>query len=156
MDQESGRRLQLLFAGSSRPATPQSRQRHDLLDSLKCARAALLKGLAAASYVLGVVTTRYSLPDLKAFWQTTAPEVKLLRLSRDAGGRRESPRLTLTLLGGFLKRAFQGDIRLRDRVKFEKAELTHTRSASPSRRNKHSERNRIEHQGTKIGPGTTR
>ena len=47
--------------------------------------AALLKGLAAASHGLCVVTTRYSLPDLKAFWQTTAPEVKLLRLSRDAG-----------------------------------------------------------------------
>lgn len=29
--------------------------------------------------------TRLALPDLKAFWQTTAPEVKLLRLSRDAG-----------------------------------------------------------------------
>ena len=47
--------------------------------------AALLKGLAAASHGLCVVTTRYSLPDLKAFWQTTAPEVKLLRLSREAG-----------------------------------------------------------------------
>ncbi|MBX7209997.1 MAG: hypothetical protein K1X78_16890 [Verrucomicrobiaceae bacterium] len=47
--------------------------------------AALLKGLAAASHGLCIVTTRYSLPDLRAFWQTTAPEVKLLRLSRDAG-----------------------------------------------------------------------
>ena len=47
--------------------------------------AALLKGLAAASHGLCVVTTRYSLPDLRAFWQTTAPEVKLLRLSRAAG-----------------------------------------------------------------------
>jgi len=47
--------------------------------------AALLKGLAAASHGLCVVTTRTSLPDLRAFWQTTAPEVKLLRLSRDAG-----------------------------------------------------------------------
>jgi tetratricopeptide (TPR) repeat protein len=47
--------------------------------------AALLKGLAAASRGLCVVTTRYSLPDLRAFWQTNAPEVKLLRLSRDAG-----------------------------------------------------------------------
>lgn len=34
---------------------------------------------------LCVVTTRYSLRELKAFWQTTAPEVKLLRLSRDGG-----------------------------------------------------------------------
>jgi tetratricopeptide (TPR) repeat protein len=47
--------------------------------------AALLKGLAAASHGLCVVTTRYSLPDLRAFWQTSAPEVKLLRLSRAAG-----------------------------------------------------------------------
>ncbi len=120
--------------------------------------AALLKGLAAASHGLCVVTTRYSLPDLKAFWQTTAPEVKLLRLSRDAGvhllktlgvkgselrnlplkdGDEKSEKvnefeklvedvkghaLTLTLLGGFLKRAFHGDIRQRDRVKFEKAD----------------------------------
>ena len=30
--------------------------------------------------------------------------------------------LTLNLLGGFLKRAFHGDIRQRDRVKFEKAD----------------------------------
>jgi class 3 adenylate cyclase len=104
--------------------------------------AALLKGLAAASHGLCVVTTRYSLPDLKAFWQTTAPEVNLLRLSRDAGvhllktlGVRGTAQefaalvedvkghaLTLTLLGGFLKRAFHGDIRQRDRVKFEKAD----------------------------------
>jgi tetratricopeptide (TPR) repeat protein len=107
--------------------------------------AALLKGLAAASHGLCVVTTRYSLPDLRAFWQTTAPEVKLLRLSRDAGvhllktlGVREKSgtvqefatlvedvkghALTLTLLGGFLSRAFRGDIRQRDRVKFEKAD----------------------------------
>ncbi len=107
--------------------------------------AALLKGLAGASHGLCVVTTRYSLPDLKAFWQTTAPEVELLRLSRDAGVhllktlgvRKESGTaqefetlvedvkghaLTLTLLGGFLKRAFHGDIRQRDRVKFEKAD----------------------------------
>jgi hypothetical protein len=47
--------------------------------------AALLKGLAQNSQGLGLATTRYSLPDLKAFWQTAAPEVKLLRLSRDAG-----------------------------------------------------------------------
>ena len=49
--------------------------------------AALLKGLAAASHGLCVVTTRYSFPDLRAFWQTTAPEVKLLRLSRNVSGR---------------------------------------------------------------------
>ena len=43
--------------------------------------AALLKGLATASHGLCIVTTRYSLPDLRAFGQT-APEEKLLRLSR--------------------------------------------------------------------------
>jgi tetratricopeptide (TPR) repeat protein len=47
--------------------------------------AALLKGLAASSRGLCIVTTRYSIPDLKAYWQTTAPEEKLLRLSREAG-----------------------------------------------------------------------
>jgi tetratricopeptide (TPR) repeat protein len=47
--------------------------------------AALLRALATASHGLCVVTTRYSLPDLKAFWQTAAPEVKLLQLSRAAG-----------------------------------------------------------------------
>ena len=104
--------------------------------------AALLRGLAASSHGLCVVTTRYSVPDLRAFWQTTAPEEKLLRLSRDAGvhllrslGVKGSAAefealvedvkghaLTLTLLGGFLKRAFRGDIRQRDRVTFEKAD----------------------------------
>jgi hypothetical protein len=104
--------------------------------------AKLLKDLAAASQGLCIVTTRYSLPDLKAFWQTTAPEVKLLRLSRGAsvqllktlgvkGTAREfatlaedvkGHALTLQIMGGFLSRAFGGDIRQRDRVKFEKAD----------------------------------
>ena len=39
--------------------------------------AKLLKDLAAASHGLCVVTTRYSMPDLKAFWQTTAAEKPL-------------------------------------------------------------------------------
>ena len=47
--------------------------------------AALLKGLAGSSRGLCVVTTRYSIPDLKAFWQTTAPEHELQRLSLAAG-----------------------------------------------------------------------
>jgi hypothetical protein len=47
--------------------------------------AALLKGLAGSSRGLCVVTTRYSIPDLKAFWQTTAPEHELQRLSLPAG-----------------------------------------------------------------------
>ncbi len=118
--------------------------------------AALLKGLAAnRSHGLCVVTTRYPLPDLRVFSQTTAPEVQLLRLSREAGvallqkldvkgsllrsipfsdGKEKvnefeklvedvkGHALTLTLLGGFLKRACHGDVRERDRVKFEKAD----------------------------------
>ncbi len=103
---------------------------------------ALLKGLAQYNRGLCLVTTRYSLPDLKVFWKTTAPEVALRRLSRAAGvellkklGVRGTARefetlvedvkghaLTLTLLGGFLCRAFGGDIRQRDRVQFEKVD----------------------------------
>ncbi len=47
--------------------------------------AALLKCLAAASHGLCVVTTRYSLPDLRAFMGKTVKEEKLTRLSRAAG-----------------------------------------------------------------------
>jgi hypothetical protein len=105
--------------------------------------AVLLKGLAASSHGLCLVTTRYSIPDLRAFWQTTAPEHELARLSKAAGvsllrklgvviGSEEEfehlveevngHALTLQIMGGFLKKAFRGDIRCRDRVKFEKAD----------------------------------
>jgi tetratricopeptide (TPR) repeat protein len=104
--------------------------------------AALLKGLAAASHGLCVVTTRYSLPDLRAFWQTTAPEVKLPRLSSEAGvallkrlGVKGNQKefetlvedvkghaLTLNLLGSYLHNAHAGDIRKRDLVKLEEAD----------------------------------
>jgi hypothetical protein len=105
--------------------------------------AALLKGLAANSHGLCLVTTRYSIPDLRAFWQTTAPEHELARLSKAAGvsllrklgvvtGSQEDfehlvedvngHALTLQIMGGFLKKAFHGDIRCRDRVKFDKAD----------------------------------
>jgi len=47
--------------------------------------AALLKGLAANSHGLCVVTTRYALPDLRAFIGNTVHEEKLMRLSTDAG-----------------------------------------------------------------------
>lgn len=47
--------------------------------------AALLKGLAANNRGLCVVTTRYAIPNLNAYKQTTAPEIKLKRLSREAG-----------------------------------------------------------------------
>ena len=105
--------------------------------------AALLKGLAASSHGLCLVTTRYSIPDLHAFWQTTASEHELARLSKAAGvsllrklgvvigGQEEFEHLveevnghalTLQIMGGFLKKAFRGDIRCRDRVRFEKAD----------------------------------
>ena len=104
---------------------------------------ALLKGLAATSLGLCVVTTRYVIPDLRAYWQTTAPMHELPRLSTAAGvkllraiGVRTGSQadfeklvedvdghaLTLQILGQFLVRAFHGDIRRRDRISFEKAD----------------------------------
>ena len=103
--------------------------------------AALLKSLAADSDGLCVVTTRYSLLDLKGFWETTTPEEKIQRLSREAGvhllktlGVRgttselellvedvKGHALTLTLLGTYLRDAHGGDIRKRDVVKLEEA-----------------------------------
>jgi hypothetical protein len=47
--------------------------------------AALLKGLAANSRGLCVVTTRYSIPDLRAYTGKTVEEHKLARLSTEAG-----------------------------------------------------------------------
>ncbi len=104
--------------------------------------AALLKGLAANNRGLCVVTTRYSLPDLRAYWQTNAPEVNLLRLSKEAGvallkslgvkGRQtefetlvedvKGHALTLNLLGTYLRDAYAGDIRKRDLVDLEEAD----------------------------------
>jgi nucleoside phosphorylase len=105
--------------------------------------AVLLKDLAANSQGLCLVTTRYSIPDLRAFWQTTAPKHELARLSTAAGvsllrklgvvtGGQEDfehlveevggHALTLQIMGGYLKRAFAGDVRCHDRVRFEKAD----------------------------------
>ena len=104
--------------------------------------AALLTGLAASNQGLCVVTTRYSIPELRAYWQTTAPEQKLLRLSSDAGvallrtlgvhGHQHELEtlvadvhghaLTLNLLGTFLRDAHAGDIRRRDLVTLEEAD----------------------------------
>lgn len=104
--------------------------------------ASLLKGLAADSRGLCVVTTRYSLPDLRAFLGRTAREEKLARLSAPAGvapltylGVRGSQTeyarlvedvrghaLTLNLLGSYLRDAHGGDIRKRDLVKLEDAD----------------------------------
>ena len=103
---------------------------------------ALLKGLAANSDGLCIVTTRYSIPNLKTFWQTTAPEVELLRLPRKAGVHLlktlgvhgtahefemlvENIRghaLTLSLLGTYLRDAHGGDIRRRDLVRLGAAD----------------------------------
>jgi hypothetical protein len=49
--------------------------------------------------------------------RATRPAQEFVALVEDVKGHA----LTLTLLGGFLKRAFHSDIRQRDRVKFEKA-----------------------------------
>jgi hypothetical protein len=104
--------------------------------------AALLKGLATTSQGLCVVTTRYSIPDLHAYWQSTAREKALPRLSKEAGvvllrsfgvkGTQEEfetlvedvkgHALTLNLLGSYLRDAHGGDIRQRDRVKLEEAD----------------------------------
>ena len=69
--------------------------------------AALLKGLAAASRGLCVVTTRYSIPDLRTFAGKTVREEKLTRLSRAAGahllqslGVHGSTRRTIPFNGG--------------------------------------------------------
>ncbi len=107
--------------------------------------AALLKGLAQTNRGLCIVTTRYRIQDLKAFWETTAPQRDLLRLSTQAGVallqhlgvRRESGSkedfeklvedvkghaLTLCVIGAYLHEAHAGDIRRRDRVKLEEAD----------------------------------
>ncbi|HEX3497471.1 MAG TPA: hypothetical protein VHT02_09950, partial [Methylocella sp.] len=104
--------------------------------------ASLLTGLAATNKGLCVVTTRYLIPDLRAYAGGTVLEEELKRLSNEAGVellRRfgvtgwqnefetlveevKGHALTLNLLGGFLKRVHHGDIRRRDRVKFEKAD----------------------------------
>jgi hypothetical protein len=104
--------------------------------------AALLKALAQRNDGLCVVTTRYSIPDLRNFWQTTAPEIKLNSLSTAAGvallrkldvhGTQKEFKqlvsdvkghaLTLNLLGSYLRDAHGGDIRKRDLVKLEEAD----------------------------------
>ncbi len=92
--------------------------------------AALLKGLAADSEGLCIVTTRYSITNFTAFNQTTVHEVTLSRLSLDAGvhllktlGLKGSATefktlvedvkghaLTLGLLGAYFGHAHGGDI----------------------------------------------
>jgi tetratricopeptide (TPR) repeat protein len=96
---------------------------------------ALLKSLAGANPGLCVVTTRERIADLESFTRT-APQEDLEALSPEAGaellkalgvGGKDSEllaasrefgnhALTLTLLGGYLKRAFRGDVRRRKEV----------------------------------------
>jgi tetratricopeptide (TPR) repeat protein len=103
---------------------------------------ALLRGLSVSNRGLCVVTTRYSLPDLKAYRKTGAPEQELKGLSKAAGAdlltklgvkgaRKELERLvkdvsghalTLNLLGTYLRDAHAGDVRKRDLVKLEDAD----------------------------------
>ncbi len=103
---------------------------------------ALLRGLAAQNPGLCVVTTREGVKDLAAFHGGTAPEWSLERLSTAAGvallekhqvrGKKEElaqlvedvdgHALTINLIGTFLVTAHKGDVRRRDRVKFEKAD----------------------------------
>jgi len=96
--------------------------------------AALLKGLATRNRGLCVVTTRYTVPDLRFYWPHTVLERRLSRLSRDAGvsllrslgvtGTQQEfatlvedvngHALSLTLLGTYLHNGHAGDIRRRD------------------------------------------
>lgn len=104
--------------------------------------AALLRGLAQRNTGLCLVSTRERVADLATFRDTTAPEWELKHLSTPAGvellkilGVRGTEAefqqlvkdvaghaLTLNLLGRYLAKAHQGDIRRRDRVKFDKAD----------------------------------
>ena len=112
---------------------------------------ALLKGLAQRPFSgLCVVTTREELTDLKAFHARTVTRQTLEHLSESAGAAllhrsgatrrgaadiadddaelRAASRevnghaLTLSMLGGYLRLAHQGDIERRNRVRFEKAD----------------------------------
>ncbi len=112
---------------------------------------ALLCALAANSNGLCLLTTRYEIPDLQAWSQTTAIQHELLRLSKEAGvallhsmkgGTTKNPveikgtqdefetlvedvdghALTLQIVGQFLLRAHHGDIRRRGLIDFEKAD----------------------------------
>jgi len=106
----------------------------------------LLRGLAARNPGLCLVTTRQEIPDLDTFRNTTAPQWKLERLSKEAGasllgelGVNGTPHeletlasdvkghaLTLTLLGKFLAEAHGGDIRRRDLVSLHEADYEET------------------------------
>ncbi len=111
---------------------------------------ALLKGLAQRNTGLCIVTTRESVTDLKPYRGTTAPEWLLEHLSDEAGAHllfetgvkragyaqiraddnelKDAARevgghaLTLQLLGRYLAKAHDGDVRKRSLVRFKKAD----------------------------------
>jgi tetratricopeptide (TPR) repeat protein len=111
---------------------------------------ALLKSLAQRNAGLCIVTTRESVTDLKPYRDTTAPEWLLEHLSDEAGAHllfetgvtraghahirpddnelKDATRevgghaLTLQLLGRYLAKVHNGDVRKRDLVRFEKAD----------------------------------
>lgn len=98
---------------------------------------ALLQGLAGCSNGLCVITTRYSIPDLRAFLGKTVREENLRPLSKEAsvvllrtfginGTQEEFSKLaadvkghalTLNLLGSYLRDYHAGDIRQRDLIR---------------------------------------
>ena len=102
---------------------------------------ALLKGLAQHNRGLCLVTTRYAIKDLEGYG-TAAPQRELAPLSRQSGARllevlgvkgtrRERGQLsedvkghalTLNLIDSYLRDAYGGDIRQRDRIKLEEAD----------------------------------
>jgi tetratricopeptide (TPR) repeat protein len=106
--------------------------------------AALLKGLAAENPGLCLVTTREHIADLNNFPQT-APQWNLEDLTPEAGAellRRLGVEgkaselsaaseemgghaLALTLLGNYLRRAYEGDVRQRKKVVLSKASERH-------------------------------
>jgi SEFIR domain len=104
---------------------------------------ALLKGLARSNPGLCLVTTREQIAEhLNAFLGKTVEQWEVDRLSEAAGAALlrklgvegsskemakaveevDGHALTLDLLGTYLKRAHGGDVRRRDRVRFEKAD----------------------------------
>jgi len=107
------------------------------------ALATLLRGLAQFNPGLCLITSRLPVLDLAPFSQTTAPIRELHQLSTQAGlellrvlgvkgtvtdlvslvEEVQGHALTLDLLGRYLKRAHQGDVRQRARVGFQKADL---------------------------------
>jgi SEFIR domain len=102
---------------------------------------ALLKGLAQNSKGLCLVTTRYQIRDIEAY-AAAALQRDLAPLSREAGARlleilgvngtrkeREDlcaevrgHALTLTIIGGYLRDAYGGDIHQHDRIRLAEAD----------------------------------